>query len=61
MEGGRRQVEKVKNSRFGVRGHPNHWGAEGSKAKKTALGSEVKNGGEGEREGGKRLRAAAVG
>ena len=29
------------NSRFGVRGHPNRWEAEGSKAKKTALGSEV--------------------
>ena len=38
------QVEKVQNSGFGVRGHLNHWGAEGSKAKKTALGSEVKIG-----------------
>jgi len=42
VESGRREVEKAKNSGFGVRGHPKHWGAEGSKAKKTALGSEVK-------------------
>ena len=41
VEGGRREVEKVKKFRFGVRGHPNHWEAVGSKAKKTALGSEV--------------------
>jgi hypothetical protein len=41
--GGRRKAGggKAKNSRFGVRGHPNHWEAVGSKAKKTALGSEV--------------------
>ena len=44
VEGGRRGVEKVKNFRFGVRGHPNRWEAVGSKAKKTALGSEVKIG-----------------
>ena len=48
--GGKGQVEKVQNSGFGVRGHSNHWGAEGSKAKKTALGSEVKIGRERERE-----------
>ena len=35
-------MKKKKNSRFGVRGHPKRWKAEGSKAKKTALGSEVK-------------------
>ena len=49
---GKGQVEKVKKSWFGVRGHPNYWGAKLSRAKKTALGSEVKIGGErkGERE-----------
>jgi len=60
VEGGRREAEKAKKSGFGVRGHPKHWGAEGSKAKKTALGSEVKKRGsevgvrerEGEGEGG---------
>jgi len=41
VKGGRREAEKAKNLGFGVRGHPKHWGAEGSKAKKTALGSEV--------------------
>jgi len=45
VESGRREVEKAKNSGFGVRGHPKHWGAEGSKAKKTALGSEVEKAG----------------
>ena len=40
VEAGRRQVEKLKNSRFGGRGHPNHWEAAGSKAKKTALGGD---------------------
>jgi hypothetical protein len=42
VEGGKREVEKTKNSRLGVRGHPKRWKAEGSKAKKTALGSEVR-------------------
>ena len=43
---------KSENSGFGVRGHPKHWGAEGSKAKKTALGSEVeKRGSEVEKAG----------
>ena len=63
VEGGRREVEKAKNSGFGVRGHPKHWGAMGSKAKKTALGSEVENvgvrGHVREREGERNLRLIA--